>query len=225
MNFDASFEHYPGDRLSAFAVGLFGKVISNFIYVADVSTVVDFTQWTQGVDTSAVSDPEVIQPLNGDTANVWGIEASWTKRWSELPAPWNSLIFSLNGTFTTSKADFGPDANRSSDTPMPGQADLVGNAIVGFEHYKWDLRLAYAFKGERTVAVDLSDPENDLIQQPRSQLDFTLRYDVDERWQFFLNAANITNEPFYTYHGSEAFNGQYEEYGQSIAVGVTMRSK
>ena len=224
-NLDVSFEHYPNDQLSAFSVGFFSKAIDNFIYIADVSDTADFGQWTRGVDTSEVTDPEIIQPLNGDTANLWGIEASWTKRLSEFGEPWNKIIFSINGTFTSSEAELGADVDRGSDTPLPGQAKIVGNAILGFEHRNWDLRLAFAYKGERTIEVDLSDAENDLIQEPRSQLDFTVRYDVDERWQVFLNAANLTNQPFYTYHGSESFNGQYEEYGRSIAVGVTMRSR
>lgn len=223
-NFDVSFEHYPDDQLSAFSVGFFSKAISNFIYVADVSDVVDFRQWTQGVDTSGITDPDIIQPLNGDTANLWGIEASWTKRLSEFGEPWDKIIFSFNGTYTTSEADLGGETSRGSDIPLPGQAKIVGNAILGFEHHNWDFRLAYAYKGERTIEVDLSDPGNDLIQEPRSQLDFTARFDVDDRWQIFLNAANLTDQPFYTYHGSDAFNGQYEEYGRSIALGVTLRS-
>ncbi len=223
-NFDVSFEHYPDDQLSAFSVGFFSKAINNFIYVADVSDVVDFRQWTQGVDTSGITDPDIIQPLNGDTANLWGIEASWTKRLSEFGEPWDKIIFSFNGTYTTSEADLGGETSRGSDIPLPGQAKIVGNAILGFEHHNWDFRLAYAYKGERTIEVDLSDPGNDLIQEPRSQLDFTARFDVDDRWQIFLNAANLTDQPFYTYHGSDAFNGQYEEYGRSIALGVTLRS-
>ena len=223
-NFDISFEHYPDDRLSAFSVGFFSKSINNFIYIGDVSDVVDIRQWTQGVDTSGITDSDIIQPLNGDRASLWGIEASWTKRLSELGAPWDKIILSLNGTYTSSKADLGAEVDRDSDIPLPGQAKIVGNAIIGFEHRNWDFRLAYAYKGERTIEVDLSDPGNDLIQEPRSQLDFTARFDVDDHWQVFLNAANLTNQPFYTYHGSGAFNGQYEEYGRSIALGVTLRS-
>lgn len=224
INLDLTYEYYPDDQLSAFSVGFFSKSISNFIYVADVSDVVDFTQWTQGVDTSEVTDLDIVQPLNGDTASLWGIEASWTSRLSELADPWNNIILSLNATFTSSEADLGPGISRSGDIPLPGQAKFVGNAIVGYENWNWDFRLALAFKGERTLEVDLSDPENDLIQEPRTQLDFTARYDVDERWQIFVNATNLTNQAYYSYHGNESFNGQYEEYGRSFALGVTLRS-
>ncbi|MCY3884930.1 MAG: TonB-dependent receptor [Gammaproteobacteria bacterium] len=224
INLDFSYEHYPDDQLSAFSVGFFAKSISSFIYVADVSDGVDFGQWTQGIDTSEVTDLDIVQPLNGDTASLWGIEASWTSRLDELAEPFNNIILSVNATFTSSEADLGPDVGRSGEIPLPGQAKFVGNAIVGYENWKWDFRLALAFKGERTLEVDLSDPENDLIQEPRTQLDFTARYDIDERWQVFVNAMNLTNQPYYTYHGSASFNGQYEEYGRSFAIGVTMRS-
>lgn len=224
INLDLTYEYYPDDQLSAFSVGLFSKSITNFIYIADVSDVADIGQWTRGIDTSEVTDFDIIQPLNGDTASLWGVEASWTSRLSELAEPWNNIILSLNATFASSKADLGPGVSRGGDIPLPGQAKFVGNAIVGYENWNWDFRLALAFKGERTLEVDLSDPENDLIQEPRTQLDLTARYDVDDRWQVFINAMNLTNEPYYAYHGNASFNGQYEEYGRSFAVGVTLRS-
>ena len=226
LNLDLAYEYYAGENLGMFSAGFFLKQIDNFIFPADVSGSVDVTQWTSTVDLSAVEDTEVLQPLNGDTADLWGIEATWTGRMSSEGGPLSGVILTLNGTYTTSEADLGlgVGASRSSKTALPRQADIVGNVVVGYEQGPISLRLAYAYKGERLLEVNLEDARSDLYQRPRSQIDFTAKYDIRDDLQLFFNAVNITDEPYYAFHGSSTFNGQYEEYGASYALGLSWRN-
>ncbi len=226
LNLDLAYEYYAGESLGMFSTGFFLKQIDNFIFPADVSGSVDVTQWTGTVDLSAVEDTEVLQPLNGNTANLWGVEATWTGRLSNEGGPLSGVILTLNGTYTTSEADLGlgVGASRSSKTALPRQADIVGNVVVGYERGPISLRLAYAYKGERLLEVNLEDERSDLYQKPRSQIDLTAKYDIRDDLQLFFNAVNITDEPYYAFHGSSAFNGQYEEYGPSYALGLSWRN-
>ena len=225
-NFDASVEYYSSAGVDAFSLGVFYKDIDDFIFLADVSDTVDLSQWTGGVDLSAVTDIEVIQALNGKSADLWGIEASWTRRFQSLPAPLNGLLLMVNATYTDSEADLdlGADADRDSIIDLPRQSDLIGNLVLGYEYGPLSLRLAAAYKGRRLLELDLGEADNDLYQNEHVQLDFTARYDVTDNWQLLFDAVNLTDEPFYAYHGGSRFNGQYEEYGPSLRLGLTYRN-
>ena len=225
-NFDISMEYYGDKNVNAFSVGAFIKDIDNFIFLADVSSVADHRQWTGGADLSAVTDFDILQPRNGSSARLKGVEAAWTQNFGRLGNPWNRFLLSLNGTWTSSDANLGlgPEADRSSSVALPRQADVVGNAIIGYSHMRCHLRLAYAYKGERLLEIDFGDEANDLYQQPHGQWDFTARVDVTDQLEIFFNAINLTDEPYYAYFGNSRYNGQYETYGISAALGFTFRN-
>ena len=225
-NFDVSYEFYPSSQIGVLTAGFFYKNISDFIFPADVSSTADVTEWTGGLDLSEVEDIEAIQPLNGDSASLWGIETGVTRRLAGIGAWGERFIMTLNGTLTRSEADLGlgPDADRPTTSALPRQADVVGNVILGYEHDRLSARLAAAYKGSRILEIDVGDERGDLLQEPTLQVDFTVRYDVTDAVQVLFNAKNLSESKFYAYHGETDFNGQYEEYGRSISIGVSFRS-
>lgn len=225
-NLDFSFEFYPAESLSFMSIGLFYKNIADFIFPADVSEVADVSQWTGSLDLSEVTDIEAIQPLNGESASLWGIEASLTRRLSILGQWGENFIVTVNGTLTRSQADLGlgSGAGRASETELPRQASIVGNAILGYESGPIHFRVAAAYKGSRILEIDLGDERGDLIQDPTLQLDVTVQYDIQPSLQLAFNAKNLTESRFYAYHGNTRYNGQYEEYGRSFVIGFTYRN-
>lgn len=196
-NFDLSIEYYPGD-IGVLSAGYFYKKIDNFIIFADVAGTADW----DGFD-------EVIQPINGEEAEVSGLELSWVKAFD------NGFLIATNATFSDSEAVTFLDGERY-ETTLPNQSDTVGNFTLGYENKSVSLRLTMAYKSENLEEID-----GDLIrmEDDHQQVDFSAKYFVNENFNVYFNAVNITDEPFYNYFGQRNINAQYEEYGRSFELG------
>ena len=190
-NIDLSVEYYPG-HIGVLSAGLFYKDIDNYIIQAEVQ---DNGQWT-GFE-------EVVQPINGGSASLTGLELSWTKNFQ------SGLFVSANGTFV------------DTSDKLPNQADTVANLMLGFENNKFSARLSSTYKSESFQFIDNS---SDVFEDTHTQIDFSAKYYIDDTMQVYFNAVNLTDEPYYLYHGNEKHNYQYEEYGSSFELGFTITS-
>lgn len=208
-NFDLGIEHYMGfaGAVSAFA---FYKDIDSFIY----DTVAESFPGFDNLEEAEVA-------LNGQGAEVYGLELAWSKQLSSLPAPWNGLLLSSNVTFASSDADIdtieGPRNIR-----LPGQSDTTANFTIGYDSDKLTLRLAANYKSDYLDEVDAESAANDVVVDNHFQLDVSARYFVSDNIQLFFEAININDEPFYSYVSSPRYNSQLEEYGPTYKLGVTV---
>ncbi|MEP4889309.1 MAG: TonB-dependent receptor [Aliiglaciecola sp.] len=198
-NFDLTLEYYPGD-IGVLSAGYFYKNIDNFVITADVA---DLPEW-DGFD-------EVMQPINGESAKVSGLELSWVKAFD------NGLLLSANGTFSSSDATTLLDGERF-ETSLPNQSDKIGNVTVGYESNSMSLRLTMTYKSENLEEID-----GDLIrmEDDHQQLDFTSKYFIKQNMYLYFNAINITDEGFYNYFDQRSVNAQYEEYGRTFELGFS----
>ena len=222
QNFDFSVEYYP-KSLGILNAGIFHKRIDDFIFPADVSSIVDPSDYAGSI---AVTDIEVFQAQNGESAELTGFEFGWTRYFSELPAPFDGLILMANATFTDSEADLGigQGSDRSSRSPLPLQADRVANFVIGYEKHGWSLRLSSTYISDRIGGIDIDNERNDLHEDAHQQIDLTIKYDFSDRLQIYFNAMNLNEEANYRYYGSTRFNAQYDEIGRSFALGLTYRN-
>ena len=216
-NFDVSLEYYD-IGIGLLAGGFFHKRISDFFVYADVADITDLSQF---VGIATVDDAELISPINGDSATITGIELTWTKKFNELPAPWNGLLLASNLTISDSEATL---ALRDSAIPMPNQSVTVFNLSLGYETNKLSFRIAVTSKSEALVALeDFEDSEFDVYQSAHTQFDFSVKYYPAERWLIYLDGNNLTEEPMYRYFKGSDYNAQYEEYGKTFAFGWQYR--
>lgn len=215
-NLDFSIEYYL-DGIGVFSAGLFYKEIDNFIFTADIAdrvNIEDFFDFSV-LDLASLEVDEFVISLNGDKADIFGAEIAWSKAFL------SGLILQANATFTDSSGDY-PD-RADEDLPLVNQSDLVANFIIGYEKDRFDLRLSSAYSSERLLELD--DAFNDLYEDEHLQIDFSAKFNLNDSWQFFANAKNLTDEPFYTFHGNRSRNGEYEEYGTSFELGFTYRNQ
>ena len=221
-NLDLTVEYYPGN-MGVLSAGAFYKRIDDFVFSADVSSVADPAEYAGNI---AVTDIEVLKPLNGQSASLYGLELGWTRQFTELPGALSGLILMANATVTESDANLGlgPDAGRGNESRLPLQADLVANFVVGYEKYGWSVRLSSAYIGNRIAEINLEDQSNDLYEDGHHQVDLTAKYDVSEQLQLFFNAMNLGEEPNYRYYGRSRYNAQYDEIGRSYVLGISYRS-
>ncbi|PWR20920.1 TonB-dependent receptor [Zavarzinia compransoris] len=211
-NLDFGIEYYI-DRTSAISVYAFYKDIENFAYATDVAGT---GAWV-GFD-------EAETFANGDRARVYGLELAYTQKFSMLPEPFNGLLIGANVTISDSDASIsGQDGRRDID--LPNQSKLVGNLTLGWENDDISLRLSANHKSRYLVEVGpIDDPLHDLRADAQTFLDFSARYTVMDGVQLTFEAQNLTDQAFYTYAGDRAFNAQYEEYGPTFKLGLTVSS-
>ena len=205
-NLDIQFEYYPGN-IGVFSAGLFYKDIENFFVTADVA---GSGQW-DGFD-------EVITTINGGDADLWGLELAWTRRFSNLPAPWDGLLVSANYTHVDSEAHL---PGRSDPVTLPGQSDNVANLALGYEKNGLSLRLAATWRDKYFDETDdLEDPAFDRYLSSHTQLDFMGSWFVNGNTQVYLNLINITDEPLHAYFAQPRQLSQFEQYGLTAEVGI-----
>lgn len=199
QNVDVSVEYYPGD-IGVLSAGLFYKNIDNFVVYADVAGT---TGW-EGFD-------EVVQPINGESADLTGLELSWVKAFN------NGFIVSANATFTDSTATTFLDGEKF-ETQLPNQSDRIGNLTVGYEANDFSVRLATTYKSENFEELD-----GDMLrfEDDHVQVDFMARYYINDSMQVYFNGVNLGDRPFYNYFDTRNRNAQYESYGRTFELGFT----
>ncbi|MDO3380777.1 TonB-dependent receptor [Gilvimarinus algae] len=215
-NFDVGFEHYMGVA-GVVSVYAFYKDIDNFIYQTDLA----------GTDQYGDYD-EAITFANGDAAEVSGVELAFSKQLDFLPAPFSGFLVSANATFSDSEANLSYyDADESNwlsrDSKLPSQSDTTGNLSLGYESSSFSVRLAANYKSEYLLEVqDVTDADADVYVDEQTQLDLSARYYLTDGVQVYLEALNLTDEPYYAYVNGRAYNAQYETYGLTFKLGLTV---
>ncbi len=237
QNFDASISWYPNAN-TIFSAAAFYKEIDNFVVefsTSDTATIQalgfaedDFTQTSLGV--SAIDSTFV----NGDTAEIYGLELSYYQAYTFLPAPFDGLFFQGNVTFADSEAS---SDLIGRDFRFPDQSDTIGNVSIGWENDRFSLRGALVHQGDRLRAVnagelDNSDEDNsgDELEDDRTQIDISARWDIRENFQLFFDAINITDaEDNRSFRGGSpgVLNGplfsQRENFGATYQGGVRFK--
>lgn len=215
-NLDVGIEYYPGvaSVISAFA---FHKSIDNFVYQTDVGGTTGYEVFDHAVTF-----------VNGDSAEITGIELAASKQFSSLPAPWNGLLVGGNATFVDSSADIGGYDDGefiARDIPMPSQSDTSANLMLGYESDKISMRLSANYKSSYLLEVlEPMESTYDAYVDDQMQLDFSLRYFLTDTIKVHFEALNLTDEVYYTYVNNARYNAQYETYGATYKLGISFMS-
>ncbi|MEX3773764.1 TonB-dependent receptor [Pseudomonas sp. MYb118] len=210
MNFDLGIEHYMG-RAGVVSGFLFYKDIENFIYNTDLAGTAGWADFD-----------EALSFENGKSAKLYGLELAYSQKFDWLPAPWNGVLVGANLTMSKSDADIqGQGAKRSID--LPNQSDTVGNFMVGWENDQFNMRVAANYKSSYLYEIgSVADKRQDQYVDDQLFVDFKAGYFITPELQLTFEAQNLTDESYYVYTGRRQYNAQYEEYGPTYKVGLTL---
>ena len=200
-NIDLSVEHYIGES-GIFSVGAFHKSIKGYI-----------------VETITKNDPaypgfEVIRPINGDDARVYGLELNYQQQLDFLPGVWSGLLVGFSGTWLDTEFK----VNGETFT-LPNASDRIYSAHVGYERSGFSTRIAAVYRNDYLDTIGDS-ADFDIYVAPNTQLDFSLDYKINKRWGVYFEASNLLDEPLELYQGNRSNTLQNELYGRTYAVGV-----
>ncbi|MDI7775746.1 TonB-dependent receptor [Asticcacaulis sp. EMRT-3] len=223
--FDASLEWYyqPRDLLS---VALFDKRLRDDITTAQ----------TNNVDIGAVGcfngDPctalpfSINQPVNGDKADIYGIELSWQHILD------NGFGVHAEYTHTWSKTVI----DGQSAGPEAGVSPTTFSANVFYEHGPILASVSWDYAGSFTQSTYTEVDGWPAISKATSWLNATASYAVTPRIKVYIEGKNLTNTIVRTFlNGDEnaiwsagatgtgsGVDSGYSAFGRTITVGVGM---
>lgn len=201
-NYDASIAWYPTD-LSVLSAGVFYKDIDDFIFIQEI----------EGFNFQGRELDEAVIALNGESAQVRGLELNYQQHFGFLGAPWDAFLVAINYTIVDSDADTG-----EREVTLPKQAENIGSLMIGYDKHGLDLRLAMKYRDK--YIDELVEEGYDRYTDDHLQWDFTAKYRFNENWQIYAEIVNIGDEPEYYYAGNTSRVYQYDEIGTGYALGV-----
>lgn len=209
-NFDIGIEHYMG-RAGVLSAFLFYKDIKNFVYETDVRGTGAFVGFN-----------EALTFENGDKAKVYGIELAYSQQLDFLSYPWNKIILGANATLTDSTAQIASQG-QTRNIALPSQSKQVGNMSIGWQDQKFSIRLAANYKSGFLQEVGAIDTKvNDLYADAQMYVDLSASYFITPKVQLTFDAQNITDEKFYAFQNRRSYNAQFEQYGPTYRVSLTL---
>lgn len=204
-NFDLSAEWYFGNN-AVIQGGLFYKRVKNFIV----------RQEFEDITFNGVFATEAVIPVNGETAEVKGVEFSYQQSLTFLPAPFDGLLLGFNYTYTDAKGEID-----GRIIPLPSSAKNTFNAMIGYEKGPFSIRVAGSY---RDVYLDElgGDAEEDRYVRDHFQIDVSIKYKVTKNFQVFAEFINLNDAPYVAFQRGPGTDRllQYERYSWTGKFGA-----
>ncbi len=204
-NVDASAEWYFASN-AVVQAGFFYKKIDNFIARVQVE---DFTY-------NGVFVNEGTFPVNGESAEVKGLEFGYQQSLTFLPAPFDGLLLGFNYTYTDAKGEV-----NGRIVPLPASAKNTFNAMVGYEKGPLSIRVAATY---RDLYLDElgDDADEDRYVRDHFQVDVTIKYKVTKNLQVFAEFVNLNDAPYVAFQRGPGADRllQYERYSWTGKFGA-----
>ena len=216
QNFDLLGEKYL-KQVGLIQLGAFYKQFYNPIYT-EQNTI------TVGPLTGLLQQ----QPVNGPSAHLFGLEASFQQHLTFLPGALNGTGFRGNYSYTTSQANV---PGRSDKPALLRDAPNNWNVDATYDKYRISARMGithnaayiWAYSSDPVNAPGgLHGPNGDTYLYPHTQVDAQASYLVPRAHGLSVIASflNLTNEVFGFYDGSERYPMQREYYSPTYTFGL-----
>ncbi|WP_086607221.1 TonB-dependent receptor [Erythrobacter donghaensis] len=212
-NFDGTVEYYMSSN-GAITAGVFYKRVKNFEVVIRDGDPGSFN----GVDYQ-----EALIPINGDSGDIFGFEASFAQTFDMLPAPFDGMLFQANYTYTDATGSVPTDGDLADlrDIELPSASKNTFNVVLGYSKGGLDLRAAGTYRDGYLDELG-DDAETDRFVDNHFQLDLSARYDITKQIRVFAEWINVNDAKYFAFQN---FNDrrrllQYEAYGSTFKFGV-----
>ncbi|KGJ88084.1 TonB-dependent receptor [Thalassotalea sp. ND16A] len=211
-----------------FSVALFHKDLSQWIF-----------NGTYEIDLTGVADPisgEIPEnpkgsgsgQVNGGDGSLWGYELS-------VALPFNVFSDSLDGfgliaSYTGVESDF-KDQN-GNDYELPGLSENIANVTAYYEKHGLQIRASMRHRGDfkgDVYGIGFDSQQVDILGE--TIIDAQIGYDFGEAGfksleglSIFLQAYNLTEEPFTTLSGDNSLQVRdYQDYGRTYLLGFSYK--
>ncbi|WP_420401112.1 TonB-dependent receptor [Flagellimonas sp.] len=205
MNFDLVAEHYF-ESVGIISGGIFYKDIKDFIYVS------------LSEDTATGFD--LFQPLNGDSASIFGAEIAFQRQLDFLPGFAKNFSIYLNYTLLTSSTDGIRNGDEiREDIDLPGTAPNMFNGSLGYADKKFSIRLSTNFSDAYIDELGGNSFE-DRYYDKQFFVDLNASFTINKNLRLYADLNNLTNQPLRYYQGVENRTQQVEFYEKRLTFGL-----
>ncbi len=220
-SFDVLVEHYF-QPLGVLQAGYFYKQLSDPIYpTASPST--DYPGYT------------LYHSINGPSAHIQGIEASWEQRFSFLPGVLNGFGVAANYSHVASKVKFptGFNNDRTDQPTLQRTAPNNWNFNLTYDKSRFSSRFAISHNDASIFAyqygnngtpndpiLGLKGPAGDNYLYAHTQFDLQGSYRLYKGITAVASGLNLSNEVFGFYNGSGIYPVQREYYRPTYSFGL-----
>ncbi|KAB2805366.1 TonB-dependent receptor [Phaeocystidibacter luteus] len=208
-NFDLMGEYYY-KSIGILSAGVFYKQIDDFIY----------TSQRRDVAYNGNVYDVFTQPLNGGTADVFGVELAWQRKLDFIPGKfWNAMSIYTNYTYTETSTT-GVDG-REEGLPLPGTANHMLNGSLAYNDETFTVRVSVNYADDY---IDEYGDEAffDRYYDEQLFLDVNVSYAITPYLRIFAEATNLTNQPLRYYQGIQEQTMQMEYYNARYQFGVKL---
>ncbi len=219
------FEAWNLDLAAEYYFSSTGGISAGFFYKDVKNYVAEYTDEDAEGTIGGKEYNQITSFVNGESATIYGFEASYSQSYTFLPAPFDGLLTQFNYTYTDAKGTVFEDGVVSDprEISLPSASKHTFNAVLGFEKGPISLRAAGTYRSKYLDELG-SEPEEDRYVDNHFQLDLSAKYRVVEQVQLFAEWINVNNAKYYAYQN---FSGgtrlrQYEEYGPTVKFGATV---
>ena len=216
-NYDLSIEWYFNDE-GYVSAGIFNKEIDSFIFnntinrnfenpVTGEECLVNRTaapeaeRLTATVAEFGCSDVLFSTQVNGASADIFGVELSYSQVYDFLPGLWQYLGATVNYTFADSEAQTVSDISSPlNGLPFPNTSENSLNSTLFWDNGDLSFRFAYTYRDEALIQVNNNNQA--IVRDARGVLDFSANYNVTDNLIIFFAANNITDTYDYLYQAT-----------------------
>jgi TonB-dependent receptor len=202
-NVDVMGEHFF-KSVGVVSAGVFYKQLQNYIYIYTFDQEIGGTIY------------HTTQPLNGESAHVFGFETALQNQLTFLPGPLDGIGIYLNYTFTDSSASF---PSHAGDSTLPGQSRHVGNVAASYEKRGFIGRMAINFHGSYVDQVGATNLL-DRFYDTHTQMDLSFSQRVTRNLRGYLDVVNLNDSLLRYYQGVTDRPLQEEHYHWWLEFGA-----
>jgi TonB-dependent receptor len=216
---DVLFDHY----LSPFGVvsaGYFYKRLENPI----ITTQFDLNNFQP--PGGPLGNWLATEPVNGGSAWISGLEASYIQHFTALPGAWGGLGISANYGYTASRISGIP--GRSDHPRLLRTSPNAFNISPTYDWRRVSIRVGMSYNQADIYAYQFSDGTPGGVRGPLSDIYFYSHFQVDAQgsirmshgFSLIISGLNLNNEVFGFYQGSPQYMIQREFYKPTISAGL-----
>lgn len=219
LNFDASLSYYY-ETFGLVSVALYYKQLDGPVY-EEIRTLNPSDPVAQELTARYFSNPldapdwQTSRQVNAGEGDLYGVEVSYERRFTEWPSPLDGLGVAANASFIDSEVELLAEDREGDKVPLFLQSDELANVSLFYEKYGFLAKVSWSYRGEYLdnallAGDDIKDLENRL-GLPRNSLDPWIddfvRVDVlleyrPRSWiSIFFEGTNVLDEPLETYYG------------------------
>lgn len=220
-NIDFMFEHYF-KKDGTITFGLYYKDITDYL----------FQQRTVISDGSVNDGFLLLQDINGDEAEVLGMEVTVAKKFTFLPGFLSGFGVFANYTYVQSNSSLSglrlnPETGEEefvtrTGVPFIGQADHTWNAALYYDKGKFSIRGSLNYNGDAFGSYDVNE-FFDIILEERYQLDINASYKFTDKLSLFLEAQNVLDAPALEYIGNRERIFENRIFGAFARLGINFK--